>query len=141
MATESDYAALVSQAEKAVKAVKDPELRRVAFEKVLDDLLAGGSPATPTRATRKAAPKKAAAKPSRRAARGPSRKLNELIEDGFFRKQKTIAEVKAELENQGHHIPITSLSGPLQTLCKRKVLRRQKKKTSGKGQTYSYSEW
>lgn len=33
------YSDLVLQAEKSVSAVKDPELRRVAFEKILDDLL------------------------------------------------------------------------------------------------------
>ncbi len=34
-----NYAELVSKAEEAVAAVKDPELRRIAFQKVLDDLL------------------------------------------------------------------------------------------------------
>jgi hypothetical protein len=38
-----DYAQLVAQAEKAVAAVTDPELKRIAFQKVLDDLLAAGS--------------------------------------------------------------------------------------------------
>jgi len=33
------YAELVTQAEEATRAIKDPELRRVAFERVLDDLL------------------------------------------------------------------------------------------------------
>lgn len=33
-----NYAELVSKAEEAVAAVKDPELRRIAFQKVLDDL-------------------------------------------------------------------------------------------------------
>jgi len=43
---EKPYTELVGQAERAVPAVKDPELRRVAFEKVLDDLLsvAGAAP-------------------------------------------------------------------------------------------------
>jgi hypothetical protein len=37
------YSELVAQAESAVSAVKDAELRRVAFEKILDDLLASSS--------------------------------------------------------------------------------------------------
>jgi len=49
--------------------------------------------------------------------------------------------VKAELENRGHHIALTSLSGPLQKLTLKKQLRRQKTKTAGKKQTYSYSNW
>jgi hypothetical protein len=36
------YAELVTQAEAAVAGVKDPELRRAAFEKVLEDLLSQG---------------------------------------------------------------------------------------------------
>jgi hypothetical protein len=39
-----------------------------------------------------------------------------MVDDGFFKKPKTISEVKAELENRGHHIPLTSLSGPMQAL-------------------------
>lgn len=64
-----------------------------------------------------------------------------MIDEGFFKKPKTIAHVKAELENRGHHIPLTSLSGPLQKLCQRKKLRRQRLKTSGKKQTFAYSNW
>lgn len=37
------YAELVTKAETAVNAIKDPELRRVAFERVLDDLLSAAS--------------------------------------------------------------------------------------------------
>jgi hypothetical protein len=37
------YAELVAQAENAVAGVKDAELRRVAFERILNDLLGGGS--------------------------------------------------------------------------------------------------
>jgi hypothetical protein len=72
---------------------------------------------------------------------GPTQYIQELIGDGFFRKPKTISEVKAELGNRGHHIAVTSLSGPLQNLCKAKVLRRQKLKAPGKKQTFAYSVW
>ncbi len=142
MPGEAEYQELVKRAEAAVKSVTDPELRRVAFEKILDDLLAGQP------AKDKPGPKGAKAKPGKAATptkntkkKGPQAYVEELVDEGFFRKQKTIAQVKAELENRGHHIPLTSLSGPLQKLCQRRVLRRQKTKASGKKQTYSYSEW
>ena len=141
MAARADYPELVAQAEKAVAGVKDPELRRIAFQKILDDLLGGA--ATP--ATRQAAASKkrplAGDKPKRRASGGPQAYVEELIAEGFFKKPQTIANVKAELENRGHHIPLTSLSGPLQTLCQRRALRRQRVKTSGKKQTFAYSHW
>jgi len=128
-----DYADLVSRAEQSVKSVKDPELKKVAFEKVLDYLLA-------PKVMRK--DKKSGKKPlSVKKPRGPLGYVREMAKDGFFKKPKTIAQVKAELENRGHHIPITGLSGPMQTLCVKKELRREKIKTKGKKQTFSYSEW
>ena len=62
------------------------------------------------------------------------------VYEGVFDDPKTIAEVKAELENRGHHIPITHLSNPLQNLTKERVLRRQKVKKGNK-QVFSYSKW
>ena len=143
MAEEQNYAELVKQAEKAVASVKDPELRRVAFEKILDDLLKLGSSASQEKFHQKKSTEKLSAKPkvSRNVRGGPTAYLQELADDGFFKKKKTIAEVKAELENRGHHIPLTSLSGRLQALCQSRVLRRQKTSEPGSRRTYSYSEW
>lgn len=131
------YAELVAQAEQAVAAVKDAELRRVAFERVLNDLL-GGADKTLSGKTREAArPAKRVSKPAAKTRSGPQSHVEEMFDDGFFKKPKTISEVKTELENRGHHIPVTSLSGPMQKLCQKKVLRRQKPD----GKTFSYSNW
>jgi phosphoglycerate-specific signal transduction histidine kinase len=133
-----DYAELVKKADAAVASVKDENLKKIAFEKVLEQLLSGGTaPATaPATATAKA---KVRAKSSEKAAAksGPAAYLQEMFEDEFFLKQKSISEVKTELENRGHHIPLTSLSGPLQKLCKEKVLRRQKNGAN----KFVYSNW
>lgn len=43
MVDHPDYSVLVAQAEMAVASVKDPELKRVAFQKVLDVLLTTGA--------------------------------------------------------------------------------------------------
>ncbi len=141
MSKRSDYSELVAKAEAAVASVKDPELKRVAFQKILDDLLASGTSSAGRKAS--APPRMSSgretSKESKRA--GPQAYVEEIVAEGFFKKPKTIAQVKAELENRGHHIPLTSLSGPLQKLCRRKVLRRQKAKTSGKKQTFAYSRW
>lgn len=134
-----DYADLVSRAEAAVAGIKDPELKRVAFQQVLDYFLAvaAGSVKPPR-------PQPGLTDVSRKARKrhpGPQGRVKELAEEGFFKKPKTIAQVKAELENRGHHVPLTSLSGPLQSLVQKRILRRQRVKTSGKKQTYAYSEW
>lgn len=144
------YGELVAQAEAAVASVKDAELRRVAFEKVLNDLLTDGGPTTGShgsatqRGSSKQRPrtgKTGARKSTKRPTTGPQAYVEELVEEGFFKKQKTISEVKAELENRGHHIPLTSLSGPLQKLCQRKRLRRQKLDGEGKKKAFGYSNW
>lgn len=142
MAGASEYQELVKQAEAAVQSVKDPELKRVAFEKILSDLLGGDQlTAPPTKPSSKLGKKTTLSAKKRKKPRGPRGYVEELVDDGFFKKPKTIAEVKAELENRGHHIPLTSLSGPLQTLCQNRTLRRQRRKTTGKKETFIYSEW
>ncbi len=132
------YSEVVDRAEKAVASVKDPELKRIAFQKVLDDLLGSsagkGANARVTKASQE--PRKKNGNVAFKA--GPKAYVEELIEEDFFKKPKTISEVKMALENQGHHIPVTSLSGPLQKLCQDKRLRRQKHAETG---TYTYSEW
>ena len=140
----NDYAAKVAEAVAAVKSVKDPELRRVAFEKILEHLLEGGS--SPAAPGKKASPKPKVSKRSSKrrtssSGKGPKARLVALVEEDYFKKQRTIAEVKAELANRGFHIPLTSLSGPLQTLTRERRLRRQKVAAKGKGSktTYAYS--
>jgi len=134
------YAALVAQAEKAVASVKDPSLKQIAFQKVLDDLLSASEQRS--RPSSAGTAKKTRPEKVRGSARGgPTQYIQELIGDSFFKKPKTISEVKAELGNRGHHIALTSLSGPLQNLCKARVLRRNKAKGAGKRQTFVYSVW
>lgn len=143
------YTELVAQAARAVAGVKDAELRRAAFERVLDDLLStaarssGSAPAArPAPANRPGRAVGGARRGRPKAKRGgPQAYVEEMIDEKFFAKPKTIAEVKAELENRGHHIPLTSLSGPLQKLCQQKMLRRQKAKGKGNKLTFAYSNW
>ncbi len=65
-------------------------------------------------------------------------RIEELIELSCFKKPRTLADVKAKLANHGFHIARTSLSGPLQTLCRQKKLRRQKG-VAGDESTHGYS--
>ena len=138
----SDYADLVAQAEQAVKSVTNAELKRVAFEKILDDLLKGPRlSSAPQVATKVVERRDAQTKPKANSRRGPQQYIEDMILDAFFKTPKAIADVKAELENRGHHIPLTSLSGPLQKLVQRRLLRRQRGKLEGKRQGFVYAEW
>jgi hypothetical protein len=145
----TEYAVIVAEAEASVSAVKDPELRRVAFEKILATLLERGQSKSrrPMRPPGRERGFSAAQKNGKRSGsatrQGPKRYVEELIDDGFFKEQHTIAEVKAELANRGHHIALTSLSGPLQKLTQDRRLRRQKLTTgdSGSKTAFAYSNW
>lgn len=118
----------VAEAEAAVAAVKDPSLKVAAFEKVLQHLLAGteGSHQPHSRKSASTPAKPATSKAKASSRGGPQSRIEEMVADGFFKKPRTLSDVKAELANRGFHIPRTSLSGPLQALCQKKLLRRQK---------------
>jgi hypothetical protein len=73
-------------------------------------------------------------------AMGPKGYVEQLIDDGFFKTPRTLAAIRAELGNGGHHIPVTSLSQPMMVLCRERRLRRQKV-TDGKKQVFTYSNW
>jgi len=137
----TNYKDLVAQAEMAVSSVSDPSLKQIAFQKVLDDLLKSSTEPEEVVGSGKVS-KSRVKKKKREALRGsarggPTQYIQELIGDGFFKKPKTISEVKAELGNRGHHIALTGLSTPLIRLCKAKVLRRHK----GENNTFLYSPW
>lgn len=134
MAKAPNYPELVEQAERSVQGVNDPELKRIAFGKVLEELL-GGRTST-DRLSQKKAHTDRSAKTTKSPRGGPINYIREMVEDGFFKKPKAITDVKVELENRGHHIPLTSLSCPLQKLCKEKQLRRQR--NDGR---FNYSNW
>jgi len=143
---EPAYAAIAAEAVEAVASVKDPELRRVAFEKILATLLDRRIPARGTRQGKslRSAENEQSNRTDRQVKKhkgGPKAFIEELIGDDFFKKQRTIADVKAELANRGHHIPLTSLSGPLQSLTQDRRLRRQKAPGDRKGKKtpYAYS--
>ncbi len=143
MTNRKNYAELVQQAEKAVASVKDPELRRIAFQKILESLFADseGAEKASEGIHRGKGKAKSEIKKVAKARAGTASYIFELVEEDFFKKPKTILEVKAELENRGHHIPMTSLSGPLQKKCQERVLRRQKTKAGGNKETFAYSNW
>ena len=129
-----DFREIIQQAEHAVKAVKDPTLRAVAFGKVLDALMLG---ATAPGSKREARPRSSGGV----KRFGTAGYLQELVQRDYFGEQRTLGDLKRELANGGHHVPLTSLSGPMQDLCRRRVLRREKRKTSGKKETFVYSNW
>jgi hypothetical protein len=130
------FAEYAKQAEASVVNIADADLKKIAFGKILETLLAGSSN------NQHGAPARVAvAETVAKNRTGPQAYIEELVAEGFFAKQRSMSEVRAELGNRGFHIPLTSLSGPLQILCKKKILRREKTKVGEKKQTFAYSKW
>jgi hypothetical protein len=125
----------VEQAETAVASLKDPELRKAAFEKVLEKLLGVESgPGREPKQQRRGAPS-----PRRRGSTGrsgPQANVEELIDAGFFQKPKQFKSIMEELAARGHHLPRTTLAPTLVNLCRAKKLRRRK--VDG---AWEYSNW
>jgi hypothetical protein len=133
-----DFQEIVARAEEAVKGVKDPALKTVAFGKILDALV-GGKAGAESRSNARASRRSSAARAKKKV--GTSGYLQDLVGEDYFGVQRSLGDVKQELANRGHHVPLTSLSGPMQSLCKRRILRREARKTSGKKPTFVYSNW
>jgi hypothetical protein len=132
----TDFQSIIKEAEQAVQLVKDPALKAVAFGKVIEALI--GHDGSPSLRPRRLQRRHGVAQAGKKS--GTSGVLQELVDQEFFKSQRSLSDIKTELANGGHHVPITSLSGPMQALCKRRILRREKK-TIGNKQTYVYSNW
>ncbi len=52
--------------------------------------------------------------------------VEELKNEGFFKKTKSLGDIKRRLGELGHHYPITTLSGAMQGEAKKRRLRRFK---------------
>ncbi len=136
-----DYKRALIEAEAVAAAVKDPELRKAAFEKLLDRLLARTDEEPRTARGKEAQARVSGEKTRLKSKRGPSVYIGELVDEGFFKQQRALADVRVELAARGHHVPSTSLSGPMQKLCQNRRLRREKSRIDSGQTTYCYSEW
>ncbi len=78
------YPQLVAKAEEAVSGIKDTELKRVAFEKVLDDLLSEGAEPSPRPASKHESSrdrKRGAGSKRTPKAGGPKAYITELVNE------------------------------------------------------------
>src|SRR3954447_14862190 len=95
VATDRNYQPKISAAEAAVAGMADPQLRQVAFAKILERLLAEAEPARRADATSKRG--EVGDRKQRRVAAGrggPIAHIEELVGEQFFREPKTLGEVR-----------------------------------------------
>jgi hypothetical protein len=67
-----------------------------------------------------------------RSPAGTRERILRLKAEGFFKKHRTLNEVRQELAKKGLRKPITALSGPLKDLVRDDKLKRDQKKDNGR---------
>ena len=133
------------KAEAAVAEMPEGELRVEAFKLILNRLLSGGESAEPPRKSRAATRRHASTQGSKAAEnhaedfvpRSAPERIRALKAEGFFDKERGIAEIRDELQIHGWRYDVTALSGTLIGLVQRRELRRSKV-DDGKKTTYKY---
>src|SRR5260370_1774459 len=109
-------------AEKTVADMADGPLKVKAFEVVFARLIndSGKAPAAEKMSGRRSDVG------NKREPQAATDRIASLRDEGFFKLQRTIGVVRDELQAHGWHYPLTTLSGTLQALVKRRSLRRQR---------------
>ena len=155
-----NYGDLAKQAEKAVKGIKDRELRKEAFRILLLQLMAGGRaivatgarkkrttkkrrrpgrPPKKKKTVRKVARKKAVKRPGRRGGGVVTTALNKLLAAGYFRAARDAATIFKELSRRRVRIEPSQLRMELLRFNRARKLKR-KVKMKGRKVTYLYSK-
>ena len=122
------------RAEQAVADMADGPLKVKAFEVILSTLLAHRDAPAPARKARQTSPSLRSRKKTRFPAPAATLtgRIQSLRHEGFFRAQRTLGAVREELTSHGWHYPLTTLSGIMQGLVRKRELRRQRVKTATK---------
>ncbi|MFB3924239.1 MAG: hypothetical protein ACE145_21165 [Terriglobia bacterium] len=137
---EDDVLAAVNAAEKLVSKVKGDSLRAAAFGVVLARVL-------DKRVTLGSRPQGGAvhrAEPGsgrKQKKLGPQDRIQELVDDGFYKSSQSLNSTQAELSTRGYSSYSDAVVGKaLQRLVRARVLRRSKSK-EGKRSVYVYANW
>ena len=144
-----ELAAAVECAAAAVAEVKDEELRRIAFDRILQHLLGmdgSNRPAAAPEPRSEHAPRlKARARSGSRSSvtAGPKNWVAELIADGLFDEPRSGPAIVEALNERGHNVTYQDLTRQLVSLTKERKLRRKKMPggRDGKQPVWHYSNW
>lgn len=131
---------LRKQAETAVEDMPDSEMKLKAFEVILAHLLNGDSGGQGSKASVRSDDSKPRATKVAAVPRTSGDRIVFLHSEGFFVSQRSLSDVQGELRKNGWHYPVTALSGPLQKLVQKRLLRREQAK-DGNRTIWKYSNF
>jgi hypothetical protein len=124
--------AAVETAQSVTAGIGDPQLRGIAFGKVLAHLLANSLTPTILPRTRSDSKPAPISRPGPRpAANGPTAWISSLRDDGFFSSPKSLGDITEAVCAQGHTVESKYVTAPLEKLVLAKVLKRERKPAEG----------
>lgn len=124
---ESDLSQIVLSANNFSKVIEDKDLRKVAFDRLLEYLLFGERSLQTDFPKKRKLSNSKPDKTDRTAPKpGPKKWIDELIEDGLFSKPLTNGRIRTLLNERGHILKATDITKPLASLVTDKKLRRMK---------------
>jgi hypothetical protein len=121
------------RAERAVESMTDGPLKIAAFQTILAKLLADPDPGEQIQRMPGKAPVKKEKQPNSLTGR-----ILAIGSEGFFKEQRSLGEVREALGSRGWHYPVTTLSGVMQSLVRKRHLRRERMAVGDK-QVWKYS--
>jgi hypothetical protein len=120
------------RAERAVEGMQDGPLKTAAFQTILAKLLNDSDSEEGIQTVSKV--------PTRKG-RQPDTLTGRVLavkDEGFFKTQRSLGEVREALGSRGWHYPVTTLSGAMQGLVRQRQLRRERV-SDGKKKVWRYS--
>ena len=121
------------RAERAVADMAEGPLKIAAFQTILAKLLADGNSGEGTKSE---SPKGAV--DAKRQPQTLTERIRAIRSEGVFKTQRSLGEVREALSSRGWHYPLTTLSGTMQGLVRKRELRRERVTADGK-QAWRYS--
>jgi hypothetical protein len=131
MTSVEDLRRTIQTAELAVADIDDQDLRRIAFDRVLQHLLLtqGGHHAAGASVALVARQPSARGSPAKQVD-GPSAWVADLQREEFFKSPKTITDVVQAVKAAGHNILSKDVTYPLEQMARKEILRREKEVTA-----------
>lgn len=124
------YAEIAARAEKAVQSVEDQDLRRIAFDRILQQMLEGlGADAPPLSHPERKVSTAKRFSTQRSSKEGPTGWLEGLIKDGFFDEEQGQREILEKLGERGRELQDSQITQQLLSLVRRGLLKRRKVQT------------
>lgn len=134
----------IETAQDAVGKMTDDSLKPIAFQTILQRLLASdeGTGLKSEKTPQLLSPSKREAKRKDKQPKGAKGRVEELVREGFFAEPRTVAEVRSELQRHGWHHASRELSRALIRVVREKKLRRIKEPENEGGKlVWRYSNW